>query len=465
MEISKWVEFYKEDVIKDLQGLLAIRSVKGEARDGKPFGEGPYRALQYVLDLGISMGFEIKNVDNYAGHIEYGNGNEIIGVLVHLDVVPEGEEPWIYPPYSGEVHEGRIYGRGVIDNKGPAIAALYALKALKESKVHLNRKIRLILGTNEESGWGCIRYYLKKEKAPDMAFSPDAGFPVIHAEKGILVFNLIKEFSSQWDKGPVLKSIKGGNAPNMVADKCTAVLESEDITNVLQALSNFTKITGYHLTSEIEGNLITIVSTGKSAHGAFPEKGLNAISEMMLFLSQLEFANQDLNSLIKFYADHIGMEYNGQSIGCGFEDEVSGKLTFNVGMIEVDEQKGKIKVDVRYPVSMDSEAVLKALRDKTKNMRFEIICDGDLKPKYVPKDHQLVKTLMEVYRKHTEDYDSEPFVIGGGTYARAIEMAVAFGTVFIGQESLEHQKNEYVEIDLLIKAAKIFADAMYELAK
>ncbi len=465
MEISKWVESYKEDVIKDLKGLLAIRSVEEKASDEKPFGEGPYRALRYMLDLGASMGFKTKNVDNYAGHIEYGDGNEIIGVLVHLDVVPEGEEPWVYPPYSGEVHEGRIYGRGAIDNKGPAVAVLYALKALKESNLPLNKKIRLILGTNEESGWGGIHYYLKNEKAPDMAFSPDADFPVIHAEKGILIFDLVKDFSFQPDKGLVLKSIKGGNAPNMVADKCTAVLKNENMNNVLQELSNFTEITGYHLTSKIEGDLITIVSTGKSAHGATPEKGINAISQMMLFLAQLEFINSDINDFIRFYAEHIGMEYNGESFGCEFEDEVSGKLTFNVGMIEADEKKGRITVNIRYPVTIDSEDVFKALKSKTKKKIFEIIHGEDMKPKYLPKDHELVKTLMNVYQKHTGDYDTAPIAIGGGTYARAIEKAVAFGPVFIGQEALEHQKNEYIEIDLLIKAAKIFADAMYELAK
>ena len=291
MEISNRIESYTEDVIKDLKGLIAIRSVEERATEHKPFGEGPYRALQYMLELGNSMGFKTKNVENYAGHIEYGEGEDSVGVLVHLDVVPEGEEPWTYPPYSGEVHGGKIYGRGAIDNKGPAIAALYAMKALKESKIISKKKIRLILGTNEESGWGGINYYLEKEKPPDMAFSPDAVFPVIHAEKGILIFDIMGCFSQETDKGIILESITGGNVPNMVADKCTAVIKYADPEHVINELNEFIEETRYHLTSEAAENVITIVSSGKSAHGASPEKGINAISVMMLFLARLEFGN------------------------------------------------------------------------------------------------------------------------------------------------------------------------------
>lgn len=465
MEVSNLVEAYKDELIKDLQGLIRIKSIEEEANGNMPFGEGPYKALKYMLDLGEYMGFKIKNVDNYAGHIEYGDGEEIIGVLVHLDVVPEGEESWIYPPYSGEIHDGKIYGRGAIDNKGPAIGALYAMKSIKESGLKLNKKIRLILGTNEETNWGGINYYLKKEIPPNMAFTPDADFPVIYAEKGLLIFDLVQRFEKKCDKGLILKSIKGGNAPNMVADKCIAVLECDDIDSVTTMLDKFKNETGYNLKSNSNGNTITITSSGKSAHGANPEKGINAISHMMLFLSQLKFENKDMEAFLKFYEEHIGIEYYGQSIGCDFEDDISGKLIFNVGMIKVDEEEGRITINIRYPISMNSEEVFNGLRSKTDDLNFDIICHEDMKPKYIPKDHELVNTLMNVYRKHTGDYESEPIVIGGGTYARAIENAVAFGPVFVGQEALEHQKNEYIEIDLLLKATSIFADAMYELAK
>lgn len=465
MELSKKVESFKDEIIKDLQGLIKIKSVEEKAKGDMPFGEGPCKALQYMLQLGESMGFVTKNVDNYAGHIEYGSGDDIIGVLVHLDVVPEGEEAWQYPPYSGEVHDGKLYGRGAIDNKGPAIGALYAMKAIKESGIQLNKKIRLILGTNEETGWGGIKYYLKKEQAPALAFTPDADFPVIHAEKGILVFNLVKDFENKCEKGLLLKRLEGGNAANMVADKCTAVIEYEDVDYIANILKKFADETGYNFLSDIDGNVITIAATGKSAHGATPEKGINAISEMMLFLSQLSFTNPGVDDFIKFYAEHIGMEYNGQSIGCGFEDETSGKLTFNVGKIKADEKDANITINIRYPISMNSNEVFEGLKSKTDAQGFSIRGDEDMKPKYIPTDHELVATLMEVYQKHTGDYDSVPIVIGGGTYARAIENAVAFGPVFHGQEALEHQKNEYIEIDMLLKASVIFADAMHALAK
>lgn len=466
MILNKLIEDYRSDIIKSTQDIIKIRSVEDNAKEGMPFGEGVNEALEYALKLSSELGFDVENIDNYAGHAEIGKGNETVGVLVHLDVVPEGEN-WTYPPYAGEVHDNKIYGRGTTDDKGPAIAALYAMKAIKESGLHINKKIRIIFGTNEESGWGGINYYLKKVKAPDVAFTPDADFPVIHGEKGIIVFDLIKDINRECSGKVKIKKIFGGNRTNMVPDSCTAVVSvSSDYKNeFISKIEELIERQGFKIKVEDNGQDIILNSYGVSAHGSMPQSGQNAISQLLVVLSNVIDCEGDICDLLKTYNEKIGMEYNGESIGCGFEDDVSGKLTFNVGIIDVNSDKAKISVNIRYPIKYSSDQVYNGMREQLKGAGIEIVEGEDIKPIYIPKDHPLVKKLMKVYREETGDYDSQPITIGGGTYARAMENAVAFGPLFPGQEELAHQKDECISIDDLVKITKIYAKALYELSK
>jgi len=465
MEFLKLIDSYKEDIIKSTQDIVKIKSVEGEKKDNMPFGEGPYEALKYALDLAENMGFKIKNLDNYAGHAEYGEGGEIVGVLVHLDVVPEGDG-WTYPPYSGEIHDGKIYGRGTIDDKGPAIACLYALKALKDSNVKLNKKIRIIFGTNEESGWGCVKYYFAHEKTPDLAFTPDADFPVIHGEKGIIVFDLVKKLTSNKCKDITIESIKGGNAANMVPDYCEVVIDADNMSEIEERLNEFVSATNYPLSLVRENGKIKITARGVSAHGSTPEKGENAITYLMAFLGKIIDLNSQVGEFVKIYNERIAFKHHGESIGCGFEDDVSGKLNFNPGVIKGDENEIRLTINVRYPIKSSAKEVYEGIRENLKDTGIELVeGKGDNKPLYVPKDHPLVQKLMKVYKEYTKDAESQPIVIGGGTYARALPNAVAFGPLMPGQEELAHQKDEYISIDHLMLITKIYAHAMFELAK
>lgn len=455
---------YKQDMVGMLQELLRIKSVNAPAKGDMPFGEGIHNALVYTLNKGEELGFKVKNVDNYAGHIEMGEGKELLGILVHLDVVPEGSD-WKFDPYGGEIEDGKIYGRGAIDNKGPAAAVLYAMKALKEADVKFNKRVRLILGTNEEtSKWEGIYHYLRKEETPNLGFVPDANFPVIHAEKGILIFDLIKKIKATSEQGPQLKSIIGGNAPNMVPDACKAIIMAKDYNEILEKANEFNK--GEHkVKTRVRGKSMEITAEGVSAHGAHPEKGQNAISVLMQFLGNLKLSNDDINEFIDFYNQKIGFNHYGENIGCFMEDNASGQLIFNVGQIQVDNKTAGLTINIRYPVTFKSEKVYESIRTVTDEFEFGIVKKHEQLPIYLEKDHPLVRTLMNVYKKHTGDEESEPIVIGGGTYARAFENAVAFGPTFVGQPSLEHQKNEYVSINNLFHAAQIYTDAIYELVK
>ena len=456
----------QQEIIQSTQEILRIKSVKGEVEKGKPFGSGIHEALVYALKLSEDFGFVTKNFNGYAGHAEFGKGEEVIGVLVHLDVVPEGTN-WTYPPYGAEIHDGKIYARGAIDDKGPAIAALYAMKAIKDLNLDINKKIRIIFGTDEESGWGCMKYYFQKEKAPSCAFTPDADFPVIHGEKGIVVFDLIRKLQGgACGDGLRIQSIKGGNRANMVPDYCEAqlVCAEGDLGSVREHLAKTLSSTGYSLEITEKNSVFTIKSYGISAHGSTPEQGKNAISQLMVFLSHLQLQACDASEFVKLYAENIGMEFNGESIGCGFEDEASGKLVFNVGVIDFTEESVRVTVNIRYPITYQLETIYEGIRNALGSSGVEISEIDHMKPIYMPKDHVLIQRLMKVYREITGD-PSEPITIGGGTYARAMENAVAFGPLFPGQPELAHQKDEYIDIDHLMKITYIYAQALYELAK
>lgn len=456
----------EQEIIQSTQELLKIKSVKDKPLKGKPFGEGIDNALQYALSLGEKFGFDVKNVDGYAGHADFGSGEEIVGVLVHLDIVPEGSG-WTYPPFGAEIHDGKIFARGAIDDKGPAVAILYAMKAIKDLKIQLNKRIRVIFGTDEESNWGCMDYYFKKEKAPACAFSPDADFPVIYGEKGIAVYELIKDFKEATEDGGLrVIKIKGGSRPNMVPDYCEAYLKTtvKELEKVRIELEKALSTTGLSMDIEEIDNIFIIKSYGVSAHASTPEQGKNAISQLMIFLNKLKLKSTDVSDFIQFYVEKIGDEVHGKSLGCGFEDGPSGKLTLNVGIIDLDEKMGKVTLDIRYPITYLLEDIHHAMHQSLIEYGIAAQAVDHIKPINLPKEHELIQKLIKVYRDITGDM-REPLTIGGGTYARAIDNAVAFGPAFPGQPEVAHQKDEYIAIDHLMQIINIYAQALYELAK
>jgi succinyl-diaminopimelate desuccinylase len=467
MRLDERIEGYKEDIIKSTQEIVGFKSLKAEPEEGMPFGKALNDTLLYFLGLAENMGFKTKNVDGYAGHVEYGEGDEIIAVLVHLDVVPEGDG-WTYPPYSGHIADNRIYGRGTIDDKGPAISALYALKAIKDSGVKLSKRIRIIAGLDEESGWACMEHYFKHEEKPIAGFSPDADFPIINSEKGILIFSMEKDFAPGGGDGVTVESIKGGRRPNMVPDYCEAVLKSGDakaLEAAAQRLTAYAAQNGYNMKAETGAGRVVIKSYGVSAHGSTPEKGQNAIAQVLGFLNSISLSGEGVREYIRDLAQKIGTETDGKSLGLDLEDEVSGKLVFNLGQIELDQNHGKVVINIRYPIKYKGEYVLSKLREALEGTGITIPDDVyDQPPLYVPEDNFLIQKLKKVYEEVTGE-KAELISIGGGTYARAIDNAVAFGPLLPGRPELAHERDEYIDIDDLITITKIYARAMYSLAE
>lgn len=430
----------QEQIIDKLKACIAIRSVKGEASPGMPYGREVNRALEYALDLAAEMGFRTVNLDGYAGYAEYGEGDEMVAVLGHLDIVPEGDG-WTHPPYEGQIAEGKIYGRGATDDKGPLIAALFALKAIKDAGMKLKHRIRIIFGTDEESGSHDMQRYKETEELPVMAFTPDADYPVIFSEKRLVNIRLTKDLTEDQGSWSLL-SAKGGTVVNQVPEEAGMVLQRNR-------------------------EQLCLEGKGAAAHGSTPEAGKNAIDDLMKQLTGhpcFSELSEGLRSFAGFYMEYLYSRLDGSGFGATcFETEL-GSTTFNVGLLDGDEEKIQLTLDCRFPASMEVEEILKRIEDvgKEQNMHTEITKN---KPGlYVPKNHQLVKTLQKVYEEEMGT-PCEPVAIGGGTYAKMLPNTVAFGPVFPGRQNRIHEADEFISIEELILDIKMFIRAMYELAR
>ncbi len=465
MGLDPVIDKMKDEIIASTQNIVRIKSVKGEAKPGMPFGQGVNEALEYVLDLGDKMGLRTKNVDGYAGYVEWGEGEELVGILCHLDVVPEGTG-WQYPPYDAQIHEGKLYGRGILDDKGPGIAVLYALKAIKDADVPLNKRIRIIFGTDEESSWGGIKYYLDHEEKPCCGFTPDADFPIINSEKGILTCTLAQSFvMGSKDGEMVIHRIQGGSRPNMVPDFCLAEVQVQDPGAFKQKYYRIKEEKGFSLDiEEKEDNMFTIKSTGISAHGSTPEKGKNAIMNLVQLLNYFDISASASASFVRFLAEYIGGHCDGRGFDMALKDDISGVLTLNVGMIDINEHEGNAVLNIRYPISFSEEEIISRMERKIQPASIMLQDVRNQPPLYVSPENELIKKLQYIYSLMMGE-EAELISIGGGTYARAIDNAVAFGPLFPGQPSLAHEPNECMALDDLIGITKIYMYTMIELGK
>jgi len=415
----------KQEFLKALEGLLSIRSVTDRGEGGYVFGKGCHDALGYVIGLCDSFGFRTKVIDDTVGYAEIGEGDELIGILAHLDVVPEGSG-WECPPFGLTVKDGVGYGRGIVDDKGPAMLCVFAMKDILDEYAAKGEKpgkrIRIIFGLTEENGeWTDMELYKSREELPTMGFTPDADFPAVYGEKGILILELCARASSLG-----IGDVSGGTAHNVVPDSCRATLCGKEYA-----------------------------ASGVPAHGSTPEKGVNAICALMK--AALEDGCE--SGITRFFRDCFGMTTDGSLMGCALSDGLSGALTLNVGTIEKVGENVKIVIDIRYPVTCDGNAVRDAVAAKCAPYGFTTDVSEHKRPVYKDKNGKLVSALVNAYRKVTGD-TSEPFTIGGGTYARAMDNIVAFGPLFPGNIATEHQKNERIPLSDLYKAGEVYKAAL-----
>lgn len=457
IDFKKEVLKRKDDLIKDLQALIRINSeltTFDPNRKGAPFGEGNREALDLMLNIGKNDGFETVNLDGYAGHIEYGNQKDYVAMIGHLDVVPAGNN-WDYPPYGAEIHNNKMYGRGTEDDKGPTIAAYYALKILKELNVPLSKRIKLILGSDEETAWRCVRHYFSVyPEVPVSGFIPDADFPLIYAEKGITRLYI----DGKATKNDIL-AIEGGFRDNMVPDFARAKLTRNE--EYAKAFTKFIKANEYEGKCVLENDHLLVEVSGISAHGSTPEFGKNAIDRLFEFFNYLKIQNE----LTDFVNQLLIHDARGEKLGVSFHDEEMGPLTNNFGVINYEDGNYRIVLNLRYPNGITLDEIKTKIETAIKPFNATVTVDKHQLLLYKDPNSELVKTLMSVYQKHTNDYASKPITIGGGTFARAIPNVLAFGPHFLGKPTFIHQKNEFIDLDDLILATIIYTEALYELAK
>lgn len=435
------------DLINSLKEVVSYRSVIDETASEYPFGKEIDDCLKSTLNICSNLGFRTYyDKDGHYGYAEIGEGDELIGVLGHLDVVPEGDlAAWTHPPYELTIVDNKLYGRGTQDDKGPTLSCIYAIKALLDSEVKLNKRIRVIFGTDEENLWrGITRYKNNGEEIPAMGITPDSKFFCINSEKGLLQATLTCRNTTDL-------LISAGNAFNSVPDKAVYTGTTKELSALKETLNNL------NFKYEVKDNSICVF--GKSVHSASSEDGINAIARLSIALNQLGYNSNS----IKFIADVIGEDVALSKFLPNCED-ISGRLTVNIGKIELSKDKETICLDIRIPVTITKDKIVDVIKAKGEEYGLTYEEYDWLASSYVPADHFLIKTLKEVYEEET-GLEAVPEASGGATYARAIDNCVAFGMVFPDSAKTEHQPNEYISMSDLVKATEIYALALYKLAK
>lgn len=449
-------------LLDDLAPLIAIESICDEeaATPEAPFGPGPAAALDYMLTLARRDGFEAENIDHVAGVIRFGEGEKILGLLAHLDVVPATGQ-WDTPAFEATIKDGRLYGRGTSDDKGPAMACYYALKLLRDAGITPKMQIHLILGTDEENKWRCMDRYFATEPMPDIAFSPDADFPVINGEKGIieLPVRISEEGPNSGADGRLL-SFAGGIRSNIVPEHAYARIQSDHADAIAKAWIDFLATSDASGAADEDDDVLILLADGRSAHGAEPEVGLNAATTLAHFLARYDFGGA--NAYLRFLGNTLHEDFTGERLGIATHDDIMGSTSVNPGICAYEGGSGDIHINLRHPRGTDAATILASLRARYGS----IICEpASIKPvHYIPADDPLVKTLLAVYEAHT-GHPGQPLSIGGITYAHVIPHGVAYGMTMPESDVVIHQPNESLVLADLENATAIYADAIYRLVK
>jgi len=449
MNFKKESEKYFDIAVKNLQDLIKINSVYDEKSVTKdsPYGMGVSNAFKFMEKLAKEDGFNVDMCDGHCIEISTGTEGKTIGIFAHLDVVPISGE-WTYPAFGAEIHDGKMYGRGTSDDKGPAMAAYYALKLLKDRKLIKGYKVKLVLGGNEERGSSCLKYYFNtlKKPQPEYGFTPDGDFPLIYGEKGICDFDLVGKL----DLTPVL-SIDAGVAPNAVID--SAIVTLKNAKPLLDYLDNHKNV-AYKLLKE-EGEITTIKFVGKSAHGSMPEKGINAGMNLLEALAET-YKNPEIVKFVSQFKD-----FNGRGVNECHETKYLGITTYNLGILSYKDGLYKATINFRYPEGVNSKELFARIQKQT---NLKLVPDEDERVLYFdPEKTEFIKVLADVYVRETGDTVNKPMTIGGGTYAKECANVVAFGSHFPGKEDYIHSPDEKIDMEDFYTSIPLYADAILSL--
>ena len=459
--LEQYFAQHRQEMVEDICRLVRVDSVKGPAESGKPFGPGPAAALAEAMTMAGDMGFATRNWDNYVGTVDYGTGPRQLDILAHLDVVPVGNDWTVTEPFAPVEREGLLYGRGTADDKGPAVAALYALRAVKELGIPLQKSVRLILGTDEESGSADIAHYYKTEAPAPMTFSPDADYPVINIEKG----RAHGDFTAAWEVGAVLPSIRqihAGTRANVVPGVADAVVEGLSADAIRPVAETVTRETGvaFDLT-EVDGGT-AIHAQGESAHASEPMHGNNALTGLMTLLCRLDLAEDGATRAIRGLAELFPHgDSRGVAAGVARDHGESGPTTLACTVLHLENGSLHGEFDGRTAIGATEENTAHVLVERMAERGLTLDCQ--CRPvHYVPSDAPIVRELLKCYEQYTGQ-KGEPLAIGGGTYVHNLENGVAFGCSMPGVDNRMHGADEFAVVEDLILSAQMFAQAIVDL--
>lgn len=461
-------------MLNDLKELIAIDSVLGEAQDGAPFGPGPRAALDWFLGKAAAYGLNTGELDGYCGWAEYGDGATAIGILCHADIVPATPKGWTNDPFNMTILDGKVYGRGVADDKGPLVAALHILKDMKEQGIKLDHRIRLIVGCNEETGSLCLKHYRKHGEIPVCSLVPDADFPCINSEKGIM--HLTAKVSADEYLRENLLAFDAGDRFNVVPDYAECILsKSGALYAALRAAADGKEYANLYRNAQFYAKMLTLglkesdfafietdgglklCAYGVAGHAMAPDKADNAARKIFALLSCF-----DTSGTLHALCDLLLSGNYADAFHVAVSDEMSGRLTVNLGAVRLDESGFTFKLDCRLPVSADKDAVVKAVEN---NLNATVEVSHYAKNLYIDEQSDLVQTLLGVYAEETGAKDPHPLQSGGGTYARELPNAIAFGPTFEGAVTNIHNIDECIEIAHLQKLTEIYKKALITLDK
>ncbi len=461
-EIEEYIDSHRQEMLDDICTLCRINSEKMPYKEGMPYGEGPFTALAEALSMAERYGFSIKNYDNYVGCADMNNLEKQLDILAHLDVVPAGEGWKVTQPFEPIEKDGKLYGRGTADDKGPAVAALYAMRAVKELNIPLKKNVRLILGTDEECGSSDIAHYYADEEEAPMTFSPDANFPVVNTEKG----GLNGHFTAEWESSealPKLVSLEAGIKVNVVPAKAKAVVQGVDVRVLEETGKKTEEETGISFEFSVEEEIAVITAVGAGAHASMPEDGNNALTGLLVFLTNLPLAECDQVKMLRSLLELMPHgDVTGKAMGIAMNDDISGELTLAFSLLNVTDSQLDGTFDSRCPLCATEENVLEVVRKRMAEKGITLHNQEMKPPHHVPGDSLFVQTLLKAYETYT-GRKGECIAMGGGTYVHSLKNGVAFGAAMPETDNRMHGADEFAVIDELLTSAKIFAQVIVDL--
>ena len=452
-KIQQYFDEHREEIIQQIFRLVRIKSVTQFSAPPHPYGDGCAQVLDEAIAMARELGFVTENYDYYAATATQGDGANAIGLGVHLDVVPEGEGWEICPPYEPTEHNGYLVGRGVADDKGPAVLSFHVAKCIRELGLPMKHGIKIVMGCNEEKGSNCVGHYVSHAKdLPVFSLVPDSTFPVTNGEKGMVFLTI---------RTPVLEGnlvdAGGGTAGNCVPDSAFAVLSGYTVEQI-PCLGK-----GISVAPDEQG--VRITAAGVSAHAAEPEKGVHAIGRLFSALAAHNLVTGS-HQMLCDVIPKICSCCHGEVFSVPLEDAPSGKLTHVLGILRKKDGQFYMECSMRYPVTAVGASMEEPIYQAVAALGCEVAFYKNVKPGYVPADDPAIQALMQVYHRICDD-GSQPAISSGGTYARVLPRAVAYGCAFPGRVSPfgshrggMHQPDECIAVDDLLLAGRILTEAV-----